>query len=83
MWWLYCRYANIPDEWEPPTPLPYKVQTDLHSFLLDNDAYDQFSVVCSSEMGMQVQIWQNSQPDPTELENRNVSSLQFYLQFIW
>ena len=24
MIFLSFRYADIPDEWEPPTPLPYK-----------------------------------------------------------
>lgn len=65
------KYEEIPDEWEPPEPQPYQGQADLHYYLLEPDAYDQFAVVTAQ--GQSVQIWQNTQPDPTCAEVRNVS----------
>lgn len=64
----FHKYDQIPEEWVPPEPLPYKSQGDLHYYLLEPDAYDQFCVV--SGLGQSVQIWQNSQPEPTKVEER-------------
>lgn len=64
----FHKYEQIPDKWEPPEPLQYKGQGDLHYYLLEPDAYDQFCVV--SGLGQSVQIWQNSQPEPNKLEDR-------------
>jgi len=64
----FSKYEDIPDEWEPPQPQPYKEQTDLCSFLMDPDAYDQFSVICNR--GNTVQIWQNTAPEPSRIEDR-------------
>nr|CAI5869782.1 unnamed protein product [Callosobruchus analis] len=63
------KYEQIPTKWEPPEPQPYQGQSDLHYYLLEPDAYDQFAVVAAQ--GQFVQIWQNTQPDPTLLEARN------------
>ena len=43
--------------------------------MLDSDAYDQYCVVTGE--GSSVQIWLNSAPDPTKLEERPVRSLWF------
>nr|BAN20592.1 eukaryotic translation initiation factor 3 subunit B [Riptortus pedestris] len=64
----FKKYEEIPDEWTPPDPQPYKEQRDLHYYLLEPDAYDQFSVICSG--GNPVQIWLNTIPQPTKLEER-------------
>jgi translation initiation factor 3 subunit B len=65
----FNKYESIPDKWEPPEPLPYEGQGDLHHYLLEPDAYDQFAVVLGQ--GQSVQIWQNTQPDPTLQEERH------------
>lgn len=64
----FHKYDHIPDDWVPPEPMPYKSQGDLHYYLLEPDAYDQFCVV--SGLGHSVQVWQNSQPEPTKVEDR-------------
>lgn len=66
----FRKYDDIPDEWEPPKPQEHKTQ-DLPYYLLEPDAYDQFVVACGN--GSMVQVWQNSQPDPTLVEERAVS----------
>lgn len=66
------KYEQIPNKWVPPEPQPYQGQGDLHCYLLEPDAYDQFAVVTGQ--GQSVQIWQNTQPDPTCVEVRNVCS---------
>lgn len=63
----FSKYGQIPDEWSPPEPRPYTGQSDLYQFLLEPDAYDQFGVVTQDNT---VQIWQNTQPDPTMVEER-------------
>lgn len=68
---LMCRYEEIPDVWEPPKPQPYKEQTDLYSFLMDPDAYDQYCIM--TNRGSTVQIMLNSAPEPTKLQERAVS----------
>lgn len=73
----FHKYEDIPDNWEPPEPLPYEGQSDLHSYLLDPDAYDQFAVVLGQSQGQSVQIWQNTQPDPIISEERHVSAFCF------
>lgn len=65
------RYEDIPDDWEPPQPQPYKEQSDLYNFLMDPDANDQFSII--SSRGNAVQIMQNTALEPTKLEERGVS----------
>ncbi|CAG9774050.1 unnamed protein product [Ceutorhynchus assimilis] len=65
----FDKYDSIPDKWEPPTPSPYEGQADLHYYLLDPDAYDQFAVVTVNVQS--VQIWQNTLPEPTLVEERN------------
>jgi len=64
------RYTNIPDEWTLPEPQEYKDQGNLHSYLLDPDAYDQYYVMSGG--GNLVQIWQNCAPEPVVVEERPV-----------
>uniref|UniRef100_A0A1A9UP55 Eukaryotic translation initiation factor 3 subunit B n=1 Tax=Glossina austeni TaxID=7395 RepID=A0A1A9UP55_GLOAU len=67
----FQKYKNIPDKWEPPTPQPFKIQNDLYSFLMDPDAYDQYCVAAeTAPNSVQVAFWQNTLPEPTELETR-------------
>lgn len=67
----FSKYEHIPDEWEPPTPQPFKVQNDLYNFLSEADAHDQFCVVAETiPNSVQVQFWQNTQPELTELLTR-------------
>jgi len=74
----FSKYEKIPDKWTPPEPQPYTGQGDLHTYLLEPDAYDQFCVV--NGPGQSVQIWQNTQPDPTILEDRQ-SWTQTYVKW--
>lgn len=69
----FKKFEDIPDEWEPPKQQPFKAASDLHFHLLEPDAYDQFCVLCGNGAGVSVQIWQNSAPEPSLLEERNVS----------
>lgn len=69
----FSKYERIPEIWEPPTPQPYQGQADHNYYLLEPDAYDQFCVVIGQ--GNSVQMWQNTQPEPTVLEDRNVSPI--------
>ncbi|PSN32301.1 Eukaryotic translation initiation factor 3 subunit B [Blattella germanica] len=64
----FKKYEEVPDKWEPPEPQPYVEQGNLHYYMLDPDAYDQYCIVANG--GNNVQIWQNSTPDPTKLEER-------------
>ncbi|XP_046491098.1 eukaryotic translation initiation factor 3 subunit B [Neodiprion pinetum] len=66
----FKKFEDTPDEWEPPKPQPYTSSGDLHYYLLDPDAYDQFCVLSGNGMAVCVQIWQNSAPEPTLLEDR-------------
>jgi len=69
----FNKFEDIPENWEPPKAQPFKAASDLHYHLLEPDAYDQFCVLCGNGAGVSVQIWQNSAPEPTLLEERNVS----------
>jgi translation initiation factor 3 subunit B len=64
------RYEDVPDQWKPPEPQPYVEQGNLHYYMLDPDAYDQYCTVTGG--GNTVQIWQNTSPEPTLLEERAV-----------
>lgn len=64
------RYSEIPKEWEPPAPQPFKVQSDLQWYLMDPDAYDQFLVGIGT--GVALQVWQNALPEPVLMQERPV-----------
>jgi translation initiation factor 3 subunit B len=68
----FQKYENIPKEWEPPAPQPYKAQNDLYNYLVEPDAYDQFAVVAeTAPNSVQVQFWQNAAPEPVEMLTRD------------
>ena len=67
----FKKFEDIPENWEPPKAQPFKSASDLHYHLLEPDAYDQFCVLCGNGAAVSVQIWQNSAPEPTSLEERN------------
>lgn len=75
--WNTFRYSDIPKEWEPPAPQPFKVQSDLQWYLMDPDAYDQFLVGIGT--GVALQVWQNTLPEPITLQERPVSIFLIYL----
>lgn len=66
----FKKFEEIPETWEPPAPSKYKDQGNLHYYLLEPDAYDQYVVTIGN--GQALQIWQNSAPEPTKLEERSV-----------
>ncbi|KAK0074591.1 hypothetical protein PV326_012322, partial [Microctonus aethiopoides] len=66
----FKKYGDIPKDWEPPTPQPFKAANDLHYYLLEPDSYDQFCVLYGNCASTSVQIWQNSAPDPVLMEER-------------
>jgi len=59
------KYENIPDEWEPPKPEPFKDQGSRKSHLLEPDACDQYVLVYKG--GEEVAVHLNSVPDATEV----------------
>ncbi|KAI5723588.1 hypothetical protein M8J76_008431 [Diaphorina citri] len=61
------KFANIPDEWEPPKKVEYKERPHLHHWLLEPDAFDQYSVLNQHN---QCQVWLNSLPQPTLLQEK-------------
>lgn len=72
----WFRYEEIPDEWEPPAPQPYTDMGNLHYYLLEPDAYDQYSTVMNR--GGTVQIWLNSVPEPIKLVEKEVMLCQIH-----
>lgn len=64
----FKKYSDIPKEWEPPAPQPFKVQSDLQWYLMDPDAYDQFLVGIGT--GIALQVWQNTLPEPVLQQER-------------
>ncbi|XP_055902277.1 eukaryotic translation initiation factor 3 subunit B [Eupeodes corollae] len=67
----FQKYENIPEKWTPPTPQPFKVQNDLYNFITEPDAYDQYCVAAeTAPNSVQVQFWQNTLPEPSQLETR-------------
>lgn len=63
----YEKFTTIPDQWEPPSPAPFPERPNLQEYLLEPDAYDQYLIFDSD---WHVQIWSNSSPHPTLLEDR-------------
>jgi translation initiation factor 3 subunit B len=68
----FQKYEVTPAEWSPPEPQPYTPTVDLYSFLTEQDAYDQYCVVVDNASApSQVQFWENSLPDPTEIHRKD------------
>lgn len=67
----FKKYSNIPDKWEAPTAQEFKIRNDLYSFLMDPDAFDQYSITTEvAPNSVQVTFCQNTLPEPTDLETR-------------
>ncbi|GLH05916.1 Eukaryotic translation initiation factor 3 subunit B [Gryllus bimaculatus] len=64
----FKKYEDISDNWEPPEPMPYKDQGNLHYYMLEPDSYDQYFIIMNTDNT--AQIWLNSAPEPTKLEER-------------
>lgn len=64
----FDKYTIVQNEWEAPSPMPYPEKPNLQEHLLEPDAYDQYMVFNSD---WQIQIWSNSTPHPTLVEERN------------
>ncbi|WAQ97470.1 EIF3B-like protein [Mya arenaria] len=69
----YDKYENVSDEWEPPSPKPYKDLGNLRYWLQDPDCFDHYSVIY--EGGEKTAIYSNSVHlgavrDPTVVEER-------------
>lgn len=62
------RYSNLPDEWEIPTPKEYVDRGNLKAWLLNPDAYDQYSVI--HEGGQLTTVYANAMPEPLLLKER-------------
>ncbi|CAD6227830.1 GSCOCG00006288001-RA-CDS [Cotesia congregata] len=66
----FKKYEKIPEDWEPPAPQPYNAVQDLHYNLLEPDAYDQFAVLAGNGSAVLIQVWLNSAPEPTLIQER-------------
>jgi len=62
------KYENIPEEWEPPQPEPFKDQGSKKAHLLEPDACDQYVIVYKG--GEEVAVHLNTVPDASEVVNR-------------
>ncbi|KAL7638761.1 UNVERIFIED_CONTAM: hypothetical protein RMT77_010294 [Armadillidium vulgare] len=68
----FDKYNDIPEEFVPPKPQPYKDFGNLYFFLMDENCYDQFSIIydCGTSSGSTTAIYLNSIPDPQEIQKR-------------
>ena len=64
----FDKYLGLADDWEPPKEEEYKDQGNLRSWLLDEKANDQFSIVY--EGGATVAVHNNCKPEPKPAEVR-------------
>lgn len=62
------KYSNISENWEPPTPKQYVDRGNLKSWLLNPDAFDQYSVL--HNMGRTLSIYLNANPEPRLVKTR-------------
>lgn len=63
------KYTNVPDRFEPPKPQPYQDLGNLHYYLLEENCFDQFSVITNG--GLNTAIYLNSVPEPSLIEARD------------
>lgn len=61
-------YENIPEEFVAPKPEPYKDTTYLSDYLMNENCFDQFSVVC--DRGATTTIYLNAVPETIEVVKR-------------
>jgi len=69
---LLLRYNEIPEKWEPPTVQPFPERPNLQYFLSEPDAFDQYYVY---NINNHIEVWLNSNPQPTKLVEREVSTI--------
>jgi len=72
----FNKYTNVPEKFVAPEPQKYQELGNLHYYLQDENAFDQFVVIYSPRSGggggsnSRTAIYSNSMPDPTLLEER-------------
>ncbi|XP_076055682.1 eukaryotic translation initiation factor 3 subunit b [Oratosquilla oratoria] len=64
----FDKFENIPDEFQQPKPQPYKDLGNLSYYLLEENCFDQFSVIY--EGGTTTAIYLNSVPEVTVVAKR-------------
>ncbi|XP_074648217.1 eukaryotic translation initiation factor 3 subunit B-like [Tubulanus polymorphus] len=65
----FDRYANVPDEWEKPEPMPYKDHGNLRQWLQNSDCHDQYSIIYDG--GERTAIFANgNNAEPLSVEER-------------
>jgi len=62
------KYEDISTEWEPPKEQPYVDQGNRKSFLLNENAHDQYAVVYNG--GEKVGVFRNALPEATTVDER-------------
>ena len=73
------KFENISDEWEPPKEEPYANQGDRKSFLLNESAHDQYSIVYHG--GDKVGVFRNALPEAVQEEVRDRWT-ESYIRFV-
>jgi len=67
------KYTNVPEKFVLPERQQYQELGNLHYYLLDENCYDQFSVIHNPRNtghGNKTSIFLNSMPEPTTVEER-------------
>lgn len=62
------KYDNIPEEFVPPPAQPYKDLGNLHYYLLDENCFDQYSIILDG--GTTTAIYLNAIPEAVEIAKR-------------
>lgn len=73
---ILFRYNDIPDKWEAPTLQPFPERPNLQYFLMEPDSFDQYYVYNTNS---HIEVWLNSNPQPTKLVEREVSVIRYFL----
>lgn len=73
------RYNDIPEKWEPPTVQPFPERPNLQYFLMEPDSFDQYYVY---NVNSHIEVWLNSNPQPTKIVEREVSILFIIIIFL-
>ncbi|XP_063595506.1 eukaryotic translation initiation factor 3 subunit B-like isoform X1 [Penaeus indicus] len=64
----FDKYDNIPEEFVPPPAQPYKDLGNMHYYLLDDNCFDQYSIILDG--GTTTAIYLNAVPEPVEIAKR-------------
>lgn len=76
IWPQLSRYNDIPEKWEAPTVQPFPERPNLQYFLMEPDAFDQYYVY---NVNNHIEVWLNSNPQPTKLVEREVIQTIFFI----